>query len=286
MARDVSSLGTQLIASCFLLAALLCCDSAAAQSIGPAGPASKGSCQCYCGIYLNPPCSEQACKNACGWPSASPANPVEGPAGPPGPVQPPSRDPQHVIDERIGNQIGRFGQDVARQSTQDARVREQTRQFNIDLAIKRQMEQFRPGSATKEESEACVQIPLTDAAAYVVARTTELKKALVRGGSDGWVTMAVAVARDTRDCDHKLISASEGDYLRPDVRLLVPPRIDERVVDGFDHAERNIASFVLSNFWSLEDKPVAATRPICCVCNEVIRKMRGIAVTPVKKECL
>jgi hypothetical protein len=33
----------------------------------PARAQSAVACGCYCGITISPPCSEQACKNACGW---------------------------------------------------------------------------------------------------------------------------------------------------------------------------------------------------------------------------
>ena len=42
--------------------------------LAPAAPALAQSavlCGCYCGINISPPCSEQACKNACGWQSGS-----------------------------------------------------------------------------------------------------------------------------------------------------------------------------------------------------------------------
>jgi hypothetical protein len=38
--------------------------------LGLAAPAlaqSPAACGCYCGIVISPPCSEQACKQACGW---------------------------------------------------------------------------------------------------------------------------------------------------------------------------------------------------------------------------
>jgi hypothetical protein len=38
--------------------------------LAPASPAraqSAVACGCYCGITISPPCSEQACKDACGW---------------------------------------------------------------------------------------------------------------------------------------------------------------------------------------------------------------------------
>lgn len=33
----------------------------------PARAQSAVACMCYCGITISPPCSEQACKAACGW---------------------------------------------------------------------------------------------------------------------------------------------------------------------------------------------------------------------------
>jgi hypothetical protein len=40
-----------------------CFDLAAAQTITP----KTASCNCYCGINISPPCSDDACKRACGW---------------------------------------------------------------------------------------------------------------------------------------------------------------------------------------------------------------------------
>lgn len=32
-------------------------------------------CGCYCGAVIPPPCSEEACKSACGWQGSSPSAP-------------------------------------------------------------------------------------------------------------------------------------------------------------------------------------------------------------------
>ena len=49
----------------FLSAALLAgdCTLSSAQTITP----RTASCGCYCGITIAPPCSDDACKRACGW---------------------------------------------------------------------------------------------------------------------------------------------------------------------------------------------------------------------------
>src|SRR5690606_25048775 len=41
---------------------------------------SPVACVCYCGITISPPCSEQACKNACGWRSGDSGSSQRGPA--------------------------------------------------------------------------------------------------------------------------------------------------------------------------------------------------------------
>jgi hypothetical protein len=132
----------------------------------------------------------------------------------------------------------------------------------------------------------CKQYNPAFASLYVAWRTRELKKALDRRFSGKKVTMAVAVAADDKGCEHKLISGSEGDYLRPDVQAAAPPRAGEFVVDGFDHAERNIVSAVKSSpGWDLTGKPIGATRDICCICKAAIDSVGALAVTRVKPNC-
>lgn len=48
------------IAACFFMLLV-------AVATTPARAQSAVSCGCYCGITISPPCSEQACKAACGW---------------------------------------------------------------------------------------------------------------------------------------------------------------------------------------------------------------------------
>ena len=138
-------------------------------------------------------------------------------------------------------------------------------------------------TGTKDRDD-CKKYNPAYARVYVIRRTRDLKDAMAR--SANYVTMAVAVAADNKNCEHKLISGSEGDYLRPGVRTAVPPRPDEFVVDGFDHAERNIVSAVMSSpGWNLTGKPIGATRDICCLCEAAIVSVGAVAVTPIKPDC-
>ncbi|MHB8268016.1 hypothetical protein [Bradyrhizobium sp.] len=135
--------------------------------------------------------------------------------------------------------------------------------------------------ATSRKREECKKMNPLAAKAYVVKRVIELKAALTaRLGSDiPNVTMAVAVAKDSQDCDHKIISGNEGSYLRPDVRQLAPPRADETVADGFDHAERNIITAAKSSGLHLTGQPIGATRLICCECQIAVRQVGAIMAT-------
>jgi hypothetical protein len=120
---------------------------------------------------------------------------------------------------------------------------------------------------------------------YVLARTIELAEALYssKGGTnDRNVTIAVAVAEDPDGNGHKLISSNEGNYLRPDVKHLAPVKGDEMLVDGFQHAERNIVSFVMSNGWRLDS--IGATRAVCIPCQQAISLYKIRAVTIEKAE--
>ena len=118
---------------------------------------------------------------------------------------------------------------------------------------------------------------------YVLSRTIEIAEALYarRGQNDHYVTVAVAVAEDAHGCSRKLISSNEGNYTRPDVKMLAPPRADEFLVDGFQHAERNIVSFVMSNGWQL--KSIGATRAVCTECQIAIGLYKIRAVTIEKQ---
>jgi hypothetical protein len=53
----------------FLLTGLLAlwATSLAFAQVPPIGPSGPVKCMCYCGKYLDPPCSEDACKKACGY---------------------------------------------------------------------------------------------------------------------------------------------------------------------------------------------------------------------------
>ena len=139
-------------------------------------------------------------------------------------------------------------------------------------------------TGTKRRKDCKPYNPVT-AASYVRERTEELRLALERGTT--WkVTLAVAVATDDRGCEYRLISGSEGDYMRPIVRALAPPRPNENVIDGFDHAERNIVGSVMHSHLHLEGRPIGATKYICCVCKAAIDTVHAIPVTPVKPDCL
>jgi hypothetical protein len=118
---------------------------------------------------------------------------------------------------------------------------------------------------------------------YVLSRTIEIAEALYarHGENDRHVTVAVAVAEDAHGSSHKLISSNEGNYTRPDVKTLAPPRADEFLVDGFQHAERNIVSFVMSNGGQL--KSIGATRGVCAECQNAIGLYKIRAVT-IEKE--
>jgi hypothetical protein len=118
---------------------------------------------------------------------------------------------------------------------------------------------------------------------YVLTRTIEIAEALhARYGKDRkQFVVAVAVAEDAHGCSHKLISSNEGNTWRPDVRHLAPVRPDETLVDGFQHAERNIVSFVKSNGWIL--KSIGATIPVCPECQIAIGLYKIRAVT-IEKE--
>ncbi|GEM_PF-5951089 len=75
-----SSVGAKLSAL-FLASTVLVLASTTAAQV----PGRAVSCTCYCGKVLAPPCSDQACKNACGWrdPNQSPApNSQPTPSGP------------------------------------------------------------------------------------------------------------------------------------------------------------------------------------------------------------
>ena len=107
---------------------------------------------------------------------------------------------------------------------------------------------------------------------YVLRRIIEITEGIyARYGKEiPNVTVAVAVAEDEQGCCHKLISSNEGNYVRPDVRQLAPPRFDEILIDGLPnaHAEQNIISFLISNDWKL--KSIGASRPICANCQIAI----------------
>lgn len=49
------------------LALLACLAILLLAALSPAQAQVPVACGCYCGTTISPPCSEQACKNACGW---------------------------------------------------------------------------------------------------------------------------------------------------------------------------------------------------------------------------
>jgi len=134
------------------------------------------------------------------------------------------------------------------------------------------------GTGGKPKSE---KVTFTDR--YVLKRTIEIAEALhSRYGVDRkHYAIAVAVAEDKNGSSHKLISSSEGAQtggkMRPDVQHLAPPQADETIVDGFQHAERNIVSFVMSNGWTL--KSIGVTMPVCAECQIAIGLYEIRAVT-------
>jgi hypothetical protein len=138
------------------------------------------------------------------------------------------------------------------------------------------------GGATLRRSKAkCLTLEKPNA--YVLPRVIGLAAAIrAPRGTNSYITIAVAVADDPDGCSHKLISSNEGNYQRPEVVYMAPARPDEILIDGFQHAERNIVSFVKSNGWKLT--AIGATRPICQDCMAAIEECDVEPITVVRGE--
>lgn len=93
------------VAFAFFAAAAITPASAQVPPVGPSGPVK---CMCYCGVYLDPPCSESACKTACGYKGRAPETTGQAPSQ----SLSPSSDRKPVAPALFGRRVAELPQCV------------------------------------------------------------------------------------------------------------------------------------------------------------------------------
>ncbi|MEQ1921270.1 MAG: hypothetical protein ABL952_02065 [Pyrinomonadaceae bacterium] len=84
-------------------------------------PGRASSCTCYCGKVVAPPCSDQACKNACGWRDPSQNPPPNSQPTPSGPTKEElDRQAREREDERKRKEADRKRQEDAVKAAEEA----------------------------------------------------------------------------------------------------------------------------------------------------------------------